>query len=45
MSLQAFFKKMVISILAESFVKTFKGDYVVFGDLKDTQMVMSQLPK
>lgn len=31
--------------MAESFVKTFKRDYVVFGDLKDAQTVMAQLPE
>lgn len=31
--------------MAEAFVKTFKRDYVVFGDLKDAQTVMSQLSK
>jgi putative transposase len=31
--------------IAESFVKTFKRDYVIFGDLKDAQTVMAQLPK
>ena len=30
--------------MAEAFVKTFKRDYVVFGDLKDAPSVMSQLP-
>lgn len=30
--------------MAEAFVKTFKRDYVVFGDLKDAQIVMLQLP-
>jgi transposase InsO family protein len=30
--------------MSESFVKTFKRDYVVFGDLKDAQTVMDQLP-
>lgn len=30
--------------LAEAFVKTFKRDYVWFGDLKDAKTVMSQLP-
>lgn len=30
--------------LAESFVKTFKRDYVWFGNLKDAKTVMSQLP-
>jgi putative transposase len=31
--------------MAEAFVKTFKRDYVVFGDLRDAQTVMLQLPK
>ena len=31
--------------MAEAFVKTFKRDYVMFGDLKDAQTVMSQLSK
>lgn len=31
--------------MAEAFVKTFKRDYVVFGDLKDAQTVMFQLSK
>lgn len=31
--------------MAEAFVKTFKRDYVMFGDLKDAQTLMSQLPK
>lgn len=31
--------------LAEAFVKTFKRDYVWFGDLKDAKTVMSQLPQ
>jgi putative transposase len=31
--------------IAEAFVKTFKRDYVWFGDLKDAQTVMSQLAK
>lgn len=31
--------------MAEAFVKTFKRDYVFFGDLKDAQTVMSQLAK
>lgn len=31
--------------MAEAFVKTFKRDYVWFGDLKDAQAVMLQLPK
>lgn len=30
--------------LAESFVKTFKRDYVWFGELTDAEAVMSQLP-
>lgn len=29
--------------MAEAFVKTFKRDYVYFGDLKDAQTVMEQL--
>lgn len=31
--------------MAESFVKTFKRDYVAFGDLSDARTVMAQLPK
>lgn len=31
--------------MAEAFVKTFKRDYVWFGDLKDAQTVMAQLSK
>lgn len=31
--------------MAESFVKTFKRDYVVFGDLRDAEAVMKQLPQ
>lgn len=31
--------------MAEAFVKTFKRDYVWFGDLKDAQTVMKQLAK
>jgi putative transposase len=31
--------------MAEAFVKTFKRDYVWFGDLKDAQTVMAQLPQ
>ena len=31
--------------IAESFVKTFKRDYVAFGDLSDARTVMAQLPK
>jgi transposase InsO family protein len=31
--------------MAESFVKTFKRDYVWLSDLKDARTVMSQLPK
>jgi putative transposase len=31
--------------MAEAFVKTFKRDYMWFGDLKDALAVMSQLPK
>lgn len=31
--------------MAEAFVKTFKRDYVWFGNLKDAQTVMAQLPK
>jgi len=31
--------------MAEAFVKTFKRDYVWFGDLKNAQTVMSQLAK
>jgi putative transposase len=31
--------------MAESFVKTFKRDYVWLSDLKDARSVMSQLPK
>lgn len=31
--------------MAEAFVKTFKRDYVFFGDLTDAQTVMSQLAK
>jgi transposase InsO family protein len=31
--------------LAEAFVKTFKRDYVCFGDLTDAKTVMSQLPR
>ena len=31
--------------MAEAFVKTFKRDYVWFGDLKDAQMVMAQFSK
>ena len=31
--------------IAEAFVKTFKRDYVWFGDLKDGKTVMSQLPE
>jgi len=31
--------------MAEAFVKTFKRDYVWFGDLKDAKTVMSQLPQ
>ncbi len=30
--------------LAEAFVKTFKRDYVWFGDLENAETVMSQLP-
>jgi len=30
--------------MAEAFVKTFKRDYVYFGDLKDAKTVVSQLP-
>jgi putative transposase len=30
--------------MAESFVKTFKRDYVAFGDLSDARTVMAQLP-
>lgn len=30
--------------MAESFVKTFKRDYVAFGDLSDAKTVMAQLP-
>ena len=30
--------------MAEAFVKTFKRDYVCFGDLKDAKTVVSQLP-
>lgn len=31
--------------MAEAFVKSFKRDYVVFGNLRDAMTVMSQLPK
>lgn len=31
--------------MAEAFVKSFKRDYVVFGDLQDAITVMAQLPK
>ncbi len=31
--------------MAEAFIKTFKRDYVWFGDLKDAQTVMKQLGK
>ena len=31
--------------MAESFVKTFKRDYVAFGDLSDARTVMAQFPK
>lgn len=31
--------------MAESFVKTFKRDYVTFGDLRDARTVMEQLPR
>ena len=31
--------------MAESFVKTFKRDYVAFGDLTDAKTAMAQLPK
>lgn len=31
--------------MAEAFVKTFKRDYVWFGDLENAQVVMSQIPK
>ena len=31
--------------MAEAFVKTFKRDYVFFGDLKDARTVLSQLAK
>jgi putative transposase len=31
--------------MAEAFVKTFKRDYVIFGNLKDAQTLMLQLPK
>ena len=31
--------------MAEAFVKTFKRDYVWFGDLKDAKTIMGQLPK
>ncbi len=31
--------------MAESFVKTFKRDYVAFGDLTDAKTVIAQLPK
>jgi putative transposase len=31
--------------MAESFVKTFKRDYVAFGDLADAKTAMAQLPK
>ena len=30
--------------MAEAFVKTFKRDYVQFGDLEDAETVMAQLP-
>jgi putative transposase len=30
--------------MAEAFVKSFKRDYVTFGDLKDAETVMRQLP-
>ena len=30
--------------MAEAFVKTFKRDYVCFGDLKDAKTVVTQLP-
>ncbi len=31
--------------MAEAFVKSFKRDYVVFGDLQDAKAVIAQLPK
>jgi putative transposase len=31
--------------MAEAFVKTFKRDYVYFGNLQNAQAVLEQLPK
>jgi transposase InsO family protein len=30
--------------MAEAFVKTFKRDYVCFGNLKDAKTIVAQLP-